>query len=201
VARKPVVSAEPKPEGLRERKRRRTRQRILEAGVGLFLAQGYEETTLDVIANAAEISKRTFFHYFKSKDDILFAVQEEAWVGIRAELRTEPTTQAPLDAVRNSFIKHLSGYESDDMRAMDRLMRSSPTLQARKQSNYEEQERALFAVLCELWPQPKRRAALRLVAMVSVGAFRLALEEWGQQTKWPIRKFLQDAFDGLRAEV
>ena len=62
-----------KPEGLRERKRRQTLQRIAEVGLSLFLRKGYEATTLDEIAAAAGISRRTFFYYFKSKDEVLLA--------------------------------------------------------------------------------------------------------------------------------
>jgi AcrR family transcriptional regulator len=56
-----------KNEGLRERKKRETLQRIAETGLKLFIAQGYEGTTLEAIAEAAGISRRTFFYYFKSK--------------------------------------------------------------------------------------------------------------------------------------
>ena len=62
-------------EGLRERKRRQTLQRIAEVGLRLFLAKGYEATTLEEIAAAADIARRTFFYYFKSKDGILLAYQ------------------------------------------------------------------------------------------------------------------------------
>ncbi len=62
-------------EGVRERKRRETRQRIAETALRLFLANGYENTSLDTIAAEAGISRRTFFSYFKSKEDILFVWQ------------------------------------------------------------------------------------------------------------------------------
>ena len=62
------------PEGWRERKRRETLQRIAEMGLKLFIANGYEATTLEAIAAASGISARTFFYYFKSKEDILLAV-------------------------------------------------------------------------------------------------------------------------------
>ncbi|MFF5010942.1 TetR family transcriptional regulator [Streptomyces phaeochromogenes] len=58
-------------EGLRERKRRETRQRITHVGMRLFLTNGFDATTLDMIAAAADVSRRTFFSYFDSKDDVL----------------------------------------------------------------------------------------------------------------------------------
>ncbi len=60
-------------QGLRERKRRETLRRIAEEGLKLFLTNGYEATTLDEIAEAAGISRRTFFYYLKSKEEILLA--------------------------------------------------------------------------------------------------------------------------------
>ena len=64
-----------KKEGLRERKRLETLRRIAETGLKLFIAHGYEGTTLEAIAEAAGISRRTFFYYFKSKEEVLLAWQ------------------------------------------------------------------------------------------------------------------------------
>ncbi len=165
-----------KAESLRERKRRETRQRIAEIGLRLFLASGYENTTLDAIAAEAGISRRTFFSYFKSKEDILFVLQSEAWSAVWADLLTVSPDENPLDAVRDAFLKHLTHYANDEMRRIDRLLRSSGSLRARKQAAYEAQEQALFATLCEVWRHPQRRPALRMVAMACIGVVRLSLE-------------------------
>jgi len=192
----------PESEGLRERKRRETLQRIAETGLKLFLANGYDATTLDDIAEAAGISRRTFFYYFKSKEDILLAWQSGVSDAIRTALLAESPDQAPLDAVRNALLKLASRQQPDDAIVVDRLLRSTETLRASKQAKYVQQEEALFEALCEVWPQPKRRNALRLVAMVSIGALRLALEAWSQDDgKRPLAKYLQDAFANLKAEI
>ncbi len=192
----------PESEGLRERKRRETLQRIAETGLKLFLANGYDATTLDDIAEAAGISRRTFFYYFKSKENILLASQSGVSDAIRAAVLTESPDQAPLDAVRNALLKLASRQQPDDAIVVDRLLRSTETLRASKQAKYVQQEEALFEALCEVWPQPKRRNALRLVAMVSIGALRLALEAWSQDDgKRPLAKYLQDAFANLKAEI
>ena len=84
-----------KPEGLRERKRRETRRRLTETGLRLFLERGYEATTLDAIAEAADVSRRTIFHYFNQKDDILLAWQSGIGEAIRAAiLRERPEKSA-----------------------------------------------------------------------------------------------------------
>ena len=190
-------------QGLRERKRRETHRRIAETGLRLFLAQGYEGTTLDAIAAAAGISRRTFFSYFKSKDDILLVWQEAGWDGIFADLLTASPDASPLDAVRDVLVKYASRYTTQEMAAIDRVMRSSDTLMARKQAFYAEREQALFATLCEVWRQPERRAALRIVAMVSMGAMRLATLAWSEQggQRKSIAKVLRETFDSLRSEL
>src|SRR5258705_515106 len=82
----PMQNALPKPAGLREQNRQHTLQRIAEVGIELFLAKGYEATTLDEIAAAAGISRRTFFYYFKSKEDILLTHLEGYADALRASV-------------------------------------------------------------------------------------------------------------------
>ncbi|MBB3103985.1 TetR/AcrR family transcriptional regulator [Azomonas macrocytogenes] len=190
-------------EGLRERKRRETRQRIAEVGQRLFLANGYESTTLDAIAAEAGISRRTFFSYFKSKDDIIFFWLDTDRASLIVSLLKTSPDVPPLDAVRDVMVKHIARYTTEQMIAIDNLMLSSESLLARKQAHYAEQEQALFKALCEVWRQPERRPALRMVAMVSIGAMRVALQAWRDQTgqRKPASKFLRDAFDSLRSEL
>ena len=190
-------------EGLRERKRRETRQRIAETGLRLFLANGYENTTLDTIAEEAGISRRTFFSYFKSKEDILFVWESGGWDVVRQDLLNVSPDEHPLDAARDVFIRRLAHYTNNEMRAIDRLLRSSESLRARKQAFYEEQEQALFATLCEVWRHPQRRPALRMVAMACIGVVRLSLEVWSQQdtTNQPLADVLQEGFASLKLGI
>ncbi|MEL1265654.1 helix-turn-helix domain-containing protein [Pseudoxanthomonas putridarboris] len=190
-------------EGLRERKRRETRQRIAETALRLFLSKGYEGTTLDAIAAEAGISRRTFFSYFKSKDDIiLFGLEADSAMLIADLLKTSPDVP-PLDAVRDVMVKRIARHTTEQMKAIDDLMLSSESLLARKQTFYAKQEQALFNAMCEVWRQPERRPALRMVAMVSIGAMRVALQAWREQTgqRKPAARFLRDAFGSLKSEL
>src|ERR1700744_1114472 len=104
-----------KPEGLRERKRRETFERILEEGLKLFVKHGYDGTTLDAIAQAAGISRRTFFYYFRSKEDVLLAANESGFrEALKPTLLEEPADQAPLDAVQRCLVKLASRYETKE---------------------------------------------------------------------------------------
>ena len=190
-------------EGVRERKRRETQQRIAEVGQRLFLTKGYDGTTLDEIAAAAGISRRSFFSYFKSKDDIIVFWMDAGSASLIADLLKTSPDVPPLDAVRDVMVKHIAGSTTEQMTAIDNLMLSSESLLARKQAYYAEQERVLFNALCEVWRQPERRGALRMVAMVSIGAMKIALQTWREQAgqRKPAAKFLRDAFDSLKSEL
>jgi AcrR family transcriptional regulator len=193
---------EEEQEGLREKKRRETLQRIAETGLKLFVANGYEATTLDAIAEAAGVSRRTIFYYFKSKEEILLAYQSGVGEMIRNAVLQESTERAPLDAVLNALLKLNARFDSKQMIVIDRLLRSTEQLRASKQAKYMQQEQALFEALCQLWPQAKRRNALRVVAMVSIGALRLAIESWVESGgKQSPEKHLRDAFADLKKEI
>jgi AcrR family transcriptional regulator len=193
--------AEPSP-GLRERKRQQTLRRITDAGICLFIDKGIDATTLDEIAAMAGISRRTFFHYFKSKDDILLTLQSGMGEMIAAQVRLADDAVSPIKAIRDAVIAVCADVPAEDMVAIDRLMRSSPAVQARKQATYVEHERTLFAALRERWPDPAREMALRLVAMLAIGAARLAADalavEGEQRT---LIELLEAAFDALTNEL
>lgn len=187
-------------EGLRERKRRETAQRITDAAMRLFVADGYEATTLDAIAAAAGISRRTFFYYYKSKDDILISMQSGLGATIAAGVREADADARPLDAVRDVILQASAASPAEEMIAIDRVMRSSETVMARKQASYVEHERTVFDALREKWPEPAREMALRLAAMAAIGAIRLALEAFNREDgQRPIVTHLREAFDALDA--
>lgn len=189
-------------EGLRERKRRETRTRIAETALKLFLTNGYEETTLDEIAEQAGISRRTFFSYFDSKEEVVLAWQAASYEGLLREILKTSPDEHPLDAIRDALIRDISKYKTDEMIALDRLLRSSETLRTRKQAGYARQEESLFATLCEVWRQPERRPGLRLIAMVATGAIRLAIETWSAEGgKRSPEVIVKETFQRLRSEI
>jgi len=168
----------PRDAGLRERKRRDTRQRIAETGLRLFLEKGYEQTTLDLVAEAAGISRRTFFYYFDSKEDILLAWQNGIGDAIRRAILAGPGDDAPLDTVLAAILSLAGNYDPEKLILIDRLLRSTEQLRASKHAKYLRQEQAVFEALCQKWPQDDRRDALRLVAMICIGILRIAVDRW-----------------------
>ena len=194
-----------KEEGLRERKRRETLHRIAEQGLKLFLTKGYDATTLDAIAEAAGISRRTFFYYFKSKEEILLAWQDGGFSEtLRAAVLEQTTRQSPLDAVKSALLDLTARFQVDykQTKVIERLMSANEALRIRQQAKYVEKEEAVFEALRQMWAQPHRQAALRVVAMMSVGALRLAIDNWNRdQGKRPLATHVKEAFACLDKEI
>jgi AcrR family transcriptional regulator len=191
-----MKGASERPQGLRQRKRRETSERLVEKGLKLFVKNGFEATTLDAIAAAAGISRRTFFYYFRSKEDVLLAAHDSGFrEALGPAMRDESPDQAPLEAVQKCLIKLASRYETKESVVFDRLMESTEALRARKEAVFVETEQILFEAMSELWPSPGRRDGLRLVAMVAMGTLRLALDKWKQNdAAHPLAYYLRQSF-------
>ncbi len=187
----------PQDPGTRERKRRETLQRITDAGVKLFSTKGYDETTLDEIAAAAGISRRTFFHYFKSKDDILLSLQRGMGERVAAALADQPADALPLAAARDALLSVLAPMATEEMLAIDKLMRSSEAVQARKHASYKQDEETLFAALRSRYPY-ESLTTIRLVATLTVTLGRLALDTWlAEGATRPLTDTVRDTFAAM----
>ena len=106
--------------GLRERKKQQTRDTIARAALRLFAERGYDDTTLAEIADAAQVSPRTIFAYFESKEDILFCDAPDTLGKLRRTLAERPPGTTTVDALRGC-----SPRSSHRMRTTDSASRSS----------------------------------------------------------------------------
>jgi len=122
--------------GLRQRKKQRTRQAIVEAAFELFANRGFDGTTIADIADAAEIAPRTFFSYFPSKDDVVFHDFEERYEMLASWLRDrEPGTNA-IDALRAGITSAREEFDAAGLREKrlkERLIRENESLAAHSQ--------------------------------------------------------------------
>jgi AcrR family transcriptional regulator len=117
------------PLGLRERKKAKTRAAIQEHALRLFIEQGYAETTVDQIAEAAEVSQSTFFRYFATKEETVFYDRYDP-ILIDAFVR-QPPDASPLAAVRaaiHEVFDRLPAAESDLEQARQQLILKVPEL-------------------------------------------------------------------------
>src|SRR6516225_10863985 len=96
-----VVSVAEPPR--RERKKRQTRDALMHAALKLFDAKGYEHTAIREITDAVDVSERTFFRYFASKEDLAVSFVRDFSDGLVQELAVRPPEEEPLVALRNAF--------------------------------------------------------------------------------------------------
>jgi AcrR family transcriptional regulator len=169
------------PAGLRQRKRQQTRERLTRAAMALFLERGFEATTLDDIAAAADISRRSFFHYFASKEDVVLAWQEEITAALIDAVAARPAGESMLTAAENAISAMARQLEPGEAVAMAQLKRDNPALQARDQVKYEKLERALADALGKRTGRRTEQFEARLVAMIATGAMRIGGELWAAE--------------------
>jgi AcrR family transcriptional regulator len=96
------------PTGLRERKKQRTRAMLIDAAIDLCLRNGYEQTTVEQIAAAADVSPRTFSRYFATKDAVFLTLIEDYVEQVTLELASIPPEVGPLEALRVAHVATLS---------------------------------------------------------------------------------------------
>jgi AcrR family transcriptional regulator len=102
--------------GLRERKKEQTRRAIEDAAFRLFAERGFQATTVADIAEAADVAPRTFFSYFPSKEDVLFADFDVTFDALAARLRGRPPDESTFDALRAWIAGLLPDLEADEQR-------------------------------------------------------------------------------------
>lgn len=121
------------PPNRRERKKMETRAALEEAALRLFAEKGYENTTVDEIAEAADVAVRTFFRYFSSKQHVLFGDVAHGRIALlRAALDARPMDEAPLDSVR-AVLDHMDiGGHDEEQQILRRiqLIERQPSLVA-----------------------------------------------------------------------
>lgn len=159
--------------GLRERKKLRTHRTISETAIALFLERGYDQVSIAEIAAAAEVSKRTLFAYFPSKDDlVLHRVTDHQDEAARVVRQRHPS-QAPLDALhqhlRSALARRdpISGLCDDpDVAAFYQLILKTPALTAALTRYLSRGENALTTALHEATPLdvPRAEHTARLAA-------------------------------------
>ena len=162
-------------QGLRERKKQRTRTAISEAAIKLFLEHGFNQVSVVQVAEAAEVSKRTLFAYFPAKEDlVVHRIADHTTEAARVVRARAPHT-SPLAALREHFVTGLRERDPvtglndhPQVRALLRMILETPALVARMQQFKSVGERALAAALQETADTPELTARLAAVQIIAV---------------------------------
>src|SRR3981081_3138385 len=129
-----------------ERKRRELRVELSEAAVRLVIERGFETTTMEDLATAAGVSRRTFFRYFSSKEDVVFAFLDQWAARLAADIVARPAGENPVVAVQQSFRKLTAAYR-DRALVLVRLVGETPALRQQERINREHLRSAVVNAL------------------------------------------------------
>ena len=168
-------------EGLRERHRRRTAAELEEAALTLFTEKGFDAVTIDDIATAADVSRRTFFRYFASKEDVILSDHPRRLGELQAALDRRPDDEPALTALRQAILSLAGRFEQqrEHMLRRFRLITETPALEARSlclQRNWETGVTAMLADRMGVDPAEDLRPGV--VAATTMSAMRIATANW-----------------------
>ncbi|MDT6982003.1 TetR family transcriptional regulator [Streptomyces lusitanus] len=181
-----VVGALPRP-GLRERKKQQTRDALVRAALDLIVTRGYDGTTVDDIAAAVDVSQRTFFRYFASKEEVALFVPGLAEQRIAEAVRARPRDEAPLEALRRAVLDSWDAIGEAVGRLVPmelhmrvyRVIESTPALLAAHLRRSAELEEELAGIIAEREgldvdsdPRP------RILVAAFAGVIRVAERLW-----------------------
>ena len=169
------------PLGLRERKKERVREQLVDAAVKLFSKKGFDATTIDDIVGAVEVSRRTFFRYFDTKEDVLPAWFDKHVDALLASLDARPAGEDPMTSLRHMLDGIAELYETKlaNVLTIERVISREPSIVARRYARMEElAERIAEALAARHGGTKDDVAYFRLLARVHLLVARTAVERW-----------------------
>ena len=181
--------------GLRERKKARTRASLREHALRLFREQGYQATTVEQIAAAAEVSPSTFFRYFPTKEDLV--LQDDMDTRLMAAFEQQPPGLGPIAAVRAAVRQTLDSYTGADLdmiRESTRLSMTVPEIRARALDEFARAIGAMAETVAKRAGRPPDDLAVRTVAGAIMGVVMSITMPWDG---WSEGHGFEDAFERI----
>ena len=197
-----VTASEHAALGRRDRKKRQTRAALAAAALRLVAERGLEQVTVEEISEAADVSSRTFFNYFPTKDDALIGDQGASRDELLGAFAAVGPQVSAIEAVRRAMTEAVDEIQADRelwfLRM--RVIAENPVLLSRLVTGNAEVEQALteaIAIRCGVAPGHGYPA---LVAAVTGAAFRTAMLRWAQDCgARPLPELVDEAFAALAA--
>jgi AcrR family transcriptional regulator len=159
LARRGRAAGAGSEEGLRERKKARLRQEIIESALRLFRARGYEDTRVEDIVQALEISQPTFFRYFPTKDAVLCEVGNRGYSCITEKLKLELSSQATT-AERLRRLYHEFSCEVEANRWLWRAVVLSGAMDPLRSPQMQDRKQIAASLLQEILEQGQKRGEI-----------------------------------------
>jgi AcrR family transcriptional regulator len=192
-----------KAEDLRARVRQSTRIEVGMVAFDLFAEKGFEETTAGEAADAAGISRASFFRLFSSKEEAVFARQETTGQVIAAGLLERPAEEDPWTALRSAFEGSIELYLEDPDRALARarLILENPSLRARRLEVHADWSGEICRALAERTGGAADSMAIEAVVAAALGAFDAATTHWGAAGGGDLVALIDESFEAVAAFV
>lgn len=189
--------------GLRERKKAATRQSLHEAAVRLAVERGLGNVTVEAIADAVDLSRRTFSNYFDGKEDAVLYGYEQGLRALLDLLRARPAEEPPWAALRQAFhgLHPRLGEPDPHWLAEIKLIRENPSLLARQLAALARVERELTEVIAErIGDQPTGSVRARVMAATFLAGVRLSMQLWLDEPRArPLAEVADAVFDQISA--
>jgi mycofactocin system transcriptional regulator len=179
-----------------------TSARALElVALRLFTEQGYHDTTVDQIAAAAGVSKRTFFRYYDAKSDVLWNEFDTEVTTIRDLLAAMAPELPILEAVRRAVLaaNHYQAEDVPELRMRMSLLNAVPELAASAALHYDAWERAVSAYVASRSAQPEDSLYPLVVGRAVLAACRAAYDRWSARADADLTVYLDAALRALAA--
>jgi AcrR family transcriptional regulator len=167
--------------GLRERKKAATRQALHEAAVRLAVERGLDNVTVEAIADAVDLSRRTFSNYFAGKEDAVLYGYEQRLRTLLDLLRARPSDESAWTALRQAFygLYPQLGEPDSQWVAEIQLIRQHPSLRARQLATLARLERDLAEAIAErIGDDTADRMRARVLAATFLTGVRIATQHW-----------------------
>jgi AcrR family transcriptional regulator len=169
------------PPTLAERKRKLVRDELAEVAMKLFAANGFDATTIEAIADAAGVSRRTFFRYFEAKEDVIIEFLDELGVRLSADLAARPADEPPRVAIRAALSVFLDAFREHPEKSLvlAGMVLDTPPLRARFLDRLDGWRVCLTAELvARASVDPAEDMGPALAAAVALAAFDTAMIRW-----------------------
>jgi len=184
-----------RPDGLRERKKARTRASIREHALRLFREQGYQATTVEQIAAAAEVSPSTFFRYFPTKEDVV--LQDDMDARMIEALDRQPAGLSPLGAVRAATREMFAAYTAADVEVLTQttaLTMTVPEIRTRALDEFARTINVIGEAVAKRAGRSPDDLAVRVMAGAIVGAIMSITMPW---EGWSDQQTLEGTFQRI----
>ena len=191
-----LSTSQDQPGGLRERKKARTRAAIREHALRLFRENGYQRTTVEKIAEAAEVSPSTFFRYFPTKEDLI--LQDDMDTRMIEAFERQPTGLSPIAAVRAAAQEVFGSYTQADIDVLQEttaLTMTVPEVRARALDEFARTITVIGEALAKRSGRPADDLAVRATAGAIIGVIMSITMPWED---WPSdRRTIADTFERI----